>query len=607
MPKITVEKNDLYRLAGLEEDYPLEMLEADLALVKGELKRIHHSGDEAPGDEQVRIELSDTNRPDLWCVEGIARQLRDHRAGCGREYPFYTREPAELRIVVDARLKDIRPYIGGFLATGGAMDESGLLAFIEGQETLDRNFGRKRKAVSIGLYSGAAVRFPVQYRAVERSEVLFEPLAPAGTLKDGATWPAGLAMTPQEILKKHPTGQEYAWTLEGFERVPLLTDAEWKVLSLIPIINSAGLGRVTPGMDSLFVEATGTDLDQVLLTLNILATNLNDRGWTIQPVTVEYPYDTPRGRLVTAPQAMPITQRAPLEMFDRLLGEKQDGEDIVQKLTAYGVRSALDGDAVLATIPSYRQDYLHPVDVMEDFAISRGFMSFAPLLPEDFTTGGLNPLTGFEDLLRDLMIGFGGEEAICITLSNDGILRQRMEVGMEMKDSREPFHGGPLVRISNVMNANCSTLRDWVLPSLLEVESHSEGALYPHYMFEVGEVAVFDPRENLGSRTESRLAMIIADEAASFDSVQSVLYALLNSLKVTFLVVPWEHPSFIPGRVALVLKEGGSTTNPSSWLGFLGEFSPQVLTNWGARMPVAGMELVVEKISQSVDPSISEQ
>jgi phenylalanyl-tRNA synthetase beta chain len=293
---------------------------------------------------------------------------------------------------------------------------------------------------------------------------------------------------------------------------------------------------------------------------------------------------------------MPITQSAPLEAFDRLLGEPQNAEDIVKKLTAYGLQASLEGSVVVVTIPSYRQDYLHPVDVVEDFAISRGFMSFTPTALEDFTVGGLTALTGFEDLLRDLMIGFGGEEAICIILSNTEVLRQRMEAGAEGEDSLPPFHGGPLVRIANVMNANYAVLRDWILPSLLEVESHSEGALYPHRIFEVGEVAVYDPAENLGSRTESRLGMIVADEAASFDSIQSVLYALLNTLKVPFQVLAWEHPSFIPGRVGLVVQEGGSLNDPASWLGFLGEFSPQVLTNWGARVPAAGMELSVDRL-----------
>ncbi len=598
MPTITILKSDLYRLAGLEETYPLEMLEVDLALAKGELKRPRsaEAGGQDALQEALRIELVDTNRPDLWCVEGVARQLRDHRAGRGQEYAFYATAPSERRILVDRRLQAIRPFVGGFLATGGSIDESGLLAFIEGQETLDRNFGRRRKAVSIGLYAGTGVQFPVQYRAGGREEVRFVPLAPSAALKDGAAWPAGVEITPQTILEKHPTGQEYAWTLEGSDLVPLLSDAPGRVLSLIPIINSEGLGRVTPGMDALFVEATGMELDQVLLVLNILAANLSDRGWTIEPVTAEYPYDTPRGRLVTAPHDMAITRRAPLELFERLFGEKLDAVDIAHKLAAYGVRAVVEGDALVATAPSYRQDYLHAVDVTEDFAISRGYGTFSPILPEDFTIGRLDPLTDFEDLLRDLLVGFSFEEAICSILTAADSLRGRMAVGEAPEAGTWPFHGGPLVRISNVMSNNYAVLRDWLLPSLLEIESHSEGALYPHRVFEVGEAAVFDLSDAMGSRTVSRAALIVAEENASFDAVQSMLYALLNALKIPFRVLPWEHPSFIPGRVGLVVKEGGSLVDPSSWLGFLGEFSPQVLTNWGARVPVVGMELDVKAL-----------
>lgn len=601
MPKINVLKSDLYRLAGLEDNYPFSALENDLMLVKGELgsrtadgKPLRDSGGqwlEVSGDTSLRIELADTNRPDLWCVEGIARQIRDHRRGHGQAYDFYTRELAGPRILVDPRLQAVRPFIGGFLAQDGVMDEAALLAFIDGQETLDRNFGRRRKAVSIGLYAAENLRFPVQYRAVGREEIKFVPLTPSTQLKDGSAFTAGAALTPNEILDRHPTGQEYAWTLEDQDLVPLLSDAAGEVLSLIPIINSAGLGRVTPGTNSLFVEATGMDLNQVLLTLNILAANLADRGWTIHPVTAEYPYDTPHGRLVTAPHFAAVTLSTPLEMLNRLLGEQVRAADVVERLTAYGVSASADGETITATAPSYRQDYLHPVDVIEDFAISRGYASFTPLMPGDLTVGKLRPLTGVEDLVRDLMIGLGFEEAICNFLTGVEPLRQRMAVEETPEGGFMPFHGGPAVRIQNVMNINYAVLRDWVLPSLLEIESRSEGAVYPHRIFEVGEVAVYDLHDNMGSRTESRLAALMADEAATFDSVQSVVYALLNALKVPFSVVPCSHPSMIPGRAALVLA--GERAEP---LGFLGEFSPLVLTRWGARVPAAGMELSVNTL-----------
>ena len=557
MPTITVYRHDLNRLAGRAPDWPLAELDEALALVKGELGgraldgatlRTSHGEWLADGlNYPLRIELKDTNRPDLWSAEGIARQLRDHAHGAGRRYDFLERTPpGDLLIDVDPALQTIRPYIGGFLAHGAMIDETELLAFIETQETLTRNFGRKRKTLSIGLYQGAGLVFPVRFRAVARDGVRFVPLPPAVGRE---SWPEGIALTPEQILATHPTGREYAPLLAGFERVPLLTDAQGEVLALIPIINSAGAGRVTPGADSLFVEMTGTELDQCLLALNILATNLADRGWSITPVTTRYPYDTPRGRLITTPCPMPVAQEVPVGEFARLLGEPITSTEIVTRLTAYGVAAHAVDDRIQATIPSYRQDYLHAVDVVEDYAISRGYDAIAPTMAQEFTVGHLDPLSELEDLVRDLMVGFGCEEAICNILTSEDAVRRWMDLDEEQ--GAAPFHGGRLVRIENVMNQNYALLRDWLIPSLLEIEAHSAGAAYPHRIFEAGEVAVYDPQANLGSRTESRLAAIIADETASFDAAQSLVYALLGALGVGFQVQHWRHPSFIEGRVAL--------------------------------------------------------
>jgi len=606
MPTITVQREDLYQLAGFERNFSLALLEDRLAaLVKGELNSRTLDGRSlrtldgnwvADGENYaLRIELKDTNRPDLWCADGIARQLRDHARGQGQPYRFFAHDPVAATIEVDPRLHAYRPFVAGFVAQGALMDEDALRAFIEAQETLTFNFGRRRKTVSIGLYNGEQLAWPIQYRAIGRDEIRFEPLAPP---LDPA-WPIGVAMTPAEILDRHPTGREYSWILEDWALVPVLTDATGQVLSLPPIINSADRGRVMAGTSVLFVEVTGTELDHCLLAINILATNLADRGWTITPVTTHYPYDTPRGQAVTAPHALPLTQSVPLAEFARLLGEQLRAADIVDKLTAYGVIASAVDEQITATIASYRQDYLHAVDVIEDYAISRGYATFAPTMPTDFTVGKLNSLTEREDLVRDLMIGFGFEEAICNILTNLENLRQRMDLGPELHKQTAPFHGGHTVAIANVMNRNYAHLRDWLLPSLLEIEAHSAGALYPHRIFEVGEVAVYDLAQNLGSRTEARLAGIIADEDASFDSAQSVLYALLTSLAVPFKIEPWTHPSFIPGRVALVvLDEGQARDAPAEpfTLGFLGELSPRVLTNWGARVPIVAFELSVEML-----------
>jgi phenylalanyl-tRNA synthetase beta chain len=605
MPTITVDYRDLCRLAHLPAATSLAELDRRLSLAKGELSRRAADGralQDAAGvwlavdsPTDLRIELADTNRPDLWCVEGIARQLRDHALRERRAYAFPTEAHQPLIIQVDPALEAIRPYIGGFLACGHTLTETELVAFIEGQEALTRNYGRKRKTVSIGLYQGEGLTFPVHYRAVALDAVRFVPLAPA--VQTEPPWPVDRSLTPREIMQLHPTGQEYGWILDGFATVPFLSDDQGEVLSLPPIINSNTLGRVPAGATALFVEATGEEQTQVLLTLNILAANLADRGWEIAPVTTHYPYATPRGQAVTTPQPLAYSLRVPVAEFSRILGEAVVPHDIRPTLAAYGVGARVEGADIVATPPDYRQDYLHPVDVIEDYAISRGYDVIEPLMPPDFTVGKLDPATELEDHLRDLMIGFGFEELVCNILTSAATVRGQMDVDEQTAPTSPAFHGGRSVCIENPMNRSYVQLRDWVLPSLLEVESHSTGALYPHRIFEAGEVAVYDPVHELGARTESRLAALIADEQATFDSAQSVLYALFAQLGLDFVVKPWTHPSFIAGRAALAVvtrtPDGATASYP---VGFIGELSPRVLTNWNARTPAAAFELSIDAL-----------
>ena len=89
MPTISVIKEDLERLAG--QTYDLPELEAALEIAKAEVK--------VEGNGRLRIQLKDTNRPDLWSSEGIARLLKGYRQGRDprqREYAAVTLRQASL-------------------------------------------------------------------------------------------------------------------------------------------------------------------------------------------------------------------------------------------------------------------------------------------------------------------------------------------------------------------------------------------------------------------------------------------------------------------------------------------------------------------------------
>ena len=82
MPTISFFQKDFEELLG--RTVPPEQLESWLPLVKGELKDVT----QATGE--IRVELQDSNRPDLWSVEGIARQrpARRHLVPAGVQRPL---------------------------------------------------------------------------------------------------------------------------------------------------------------------------------------------------------------------------------------------------------------------------------------------------------------------------------------------------------------------------------------------------------------------------------------------------------------------------------------------------------------------------------------
>ncbi|HEU4683924.1 MAG TPA: phenylalanine--tRNA ligase subunit beta [Nitrospira sp.] len=564
MPTITIFKQDLEALLTADSaDAPsltVDQLEESLMLVKGELK-----GHNAETGE-LRVELQDSNRPDLWCCEGIARQIRTKRTGRPPRYDFLSlRDDPKKRVVVSPGLEAIRPYVAACAAIGYRVTDHGLTQLIQTQEKLADIFGRKRRTVSIGLYRLQAIEFPVNYAAVNLESARFTPLG------------MDTVMTLAEILLVHPKGLEFGGLLSGHDKAPLLTDAKGRVLSFPPIINSREVGEVRIGDDALFIEVTGTDLPMVVLTLNILAANFTDRGATIEPVQVLYPWKTELGDHVTTPRDLGEDRSVPLATIQQALGQALDGEEVTQALTTYGYTATLAKDQIIVRPPIYRHDFMHAMDVVEDVAISRGFQEFLPVMPSQFTVGGLSPIETLSDRVRDLLVGMGFQEIVSNILSSPHLLSDAMRLS--------ETDWGRVVEIENVMSQNFSALRQWMIPSLLRVEAASSRAFYPHRLFEAGEVAIPDSAHILGSRTMIVAAAMIAHADAHFSEMHSCLDALFYYLDRRYRLEPIQHPSFLEGRAGRVVLEGGPA------LGVIGEIHPEVLERWQITVPVVAFEV----------------
>jgi phenylalanyl-tRNA synthetase beta chain len=561
MPTISVNRKDLDKLLGRHATD--KELEAWLPLVKGEIKEI----DAATGE--TRFELQDSNRPDLWCVEGIARQIRIKLNGRPDSYPYLRTAKRRLdQILVEQGLKRVRPFIGGCKVRGYKVAADGLTQLIQTQEKLADIFGRKRRMVSIGLYRLPSIQFPVTYALVDPDRTRFCPLGYAEP------------MSLREILEIHPKGQEYGGLLSGHDQVPLFRDSKRNVLSFPPIINSRDVGEVQVGDSDLFIEVTGTDLRMVMLAVNILAANLHDRGASIEPVEVVYPYQTAYGRTVRTPQAISQPRAIKLSDISKALGDALSPKDVRASLASYGYTVTGSGSRLLVSLPSYRNDLMHPVDIIEDVAISRGYNTFGPIMPTTFTVGGLSRIEQLSDKVRELMLGFGFQEIVSNILGARVDLITRMRLPAGHPEAR-------CVEIENIMSQSYECLRQWVLPSLLRIETASLRSFYPHFLFEVGEVVVPDPKAETGTRTEARLGALLVHANANFSEAHSILDLLCFYLGWAYTLTPIDHPSFLEGRVGRVEQDGTP-------VGLIGEFHPEVLERWQITMPCSAFELVID-------------
>ena len=558
MPTIDIKKGDLDVLIG--KKLSIAALEKHLMLAKAELKEHNAETDD------LKVELSDSNRPDLWSSEGIARQIRTALTGKPEELHFFKHgRKATREIRVSKDMKSVRPYIAACTANDVRMNDDVLAQMIQSQDKLSEIFGRKRSTVSIGIYELNRIVFPVDYRLAEPSSISFAPLGMEEKL------------TLSEILERHPKGIAYGGIVKPYSKYPVLTDGMGRVLSFPPIINSRELGEVKPRTRTVLIEVTGTDLRMTVLTLNILATNFFDRGADIEPVLVTYPYDTELGRRIAFPHDTSGKFVVPLTKFSDGLGEEVSAKDVQKHLVSYGHTVRARGNRISVTVPPYRDDIMHPMDLVEDYAISRGYDSFEPVMPRQSTVGSLSSLELLSDTVRGCLVGSGFQEI----MSN--ILCSREELDYTMPA------GEKLVEVDNVMSLAYSVLRNRVIPSLLNVETASSRAFYPHRIFEVGEVAVFDETQNMGSRTDLNLGALISHPAANFSEMHSSLDILLYYLGMDYRLEPAEHPLFIPGRCGKVVSDDVE-------LGFIGEVRPEALELKQITMPCAAFEINLDKI-----------
>jgi phenylalanyl-tRNA synthetase beta chain len=564
MPTIDVDCAELERLLGWTWQGDMEKLDWLLAFVKSEVKLYNEQ------EGVVSVELKDTNRPDLWGVEGLARVLRGF-LNLEKGPRLYEVDEPILGVHVDSQLKTIRPYICCSVVKKVKLTDAVIRGLMHLQDKLDQTYGRSRQKTSIGIYDYDLISPPLNYDVAKPGDISFVPLG------------FEEKMTLAEILARHPKGVEYGHIVKGHRVYPILLDSNRKVLSFPPIINSNDLGKVTEETQNVLVEVTGTMHQTVLNTLNLVTLALIDQGGKAYAATVRYPDNAfYASKKVVTPDFSNTRMDLSVGYTNKVLGLQLTAERMAELLLTAGLGvEKVSGDSVAVLVPCYRVDVMHQVDLMEDIAIAYGYNSIEPLWRELPTTGGVRPEQRLIDVAREFMVGLGFQEVLTYTLTSPGSLFDKM--------NREKAR---IVEIANPKVVTLSCLRNWLLPSLMEFLGNNQSVEFPQKIFELGKVTLLDETKETKSRDEEWLAAATTHPTASFSEIKSALDAFFMNLGLEWKIKETSHPSFIEGRVGTAIVNGVD-------VGVLGEVHPQVLEAWKLENPVAAFEINIHEIVKS--------
>jgi len=546
MPTIESSKKDLEQLIG--KKFSKEELENALLYVKGELDAIE-------GD-MLKIDVKETNRPDLWSTEGIAREIRK-RTGMQKGLTKYKFKKSGLKVIIDKSVKEARPFTVSAVIKGVKVTENLLVQLIQLQEKVDGTFGRKRKESSTGIYDFDKIQGNIKYYGANPREKKFIPLE------------FKVEMDLDEILEMHPKGKEYAHLLKGKKLYPLFEDEKGNVLSMPPVINSNYSGKVTTETKNLFIEVSGFKKETISTGLQVMVMALMDRGAEIQSVEI-----IDSGKKTITPEFKTKKMKFELQLIERITGLKLKNSQIIDLFKKAGTNSVIKGKKIEIEYPDYRKDIMHPVDLIEDLLIGYGYNEIPLEKIEMNVQGNHLKETLFLDKARDACVGLGLQEVLTFNLTS--IEKQNSNMGLN-----EEF-----VQIANPVSANWEIMRKRLVPELLEFLNKNKRFDFPQKIFEIGTTLELNPKSDNGVNECKKLCIALSGKDSEFNEIKSMLQAITTNLGITFKLNNSEITFLDEEKQAEIITSNGKK-------GFLGELNQKTMKAFGIEQKTVIMEMEV--------------
>ncbi|TPX48849.1 phenylalanine---tRNA ligase [Synchytrium endobioticum] len=592
MPTVNVDKECLFKALGksfttkeFEElcfEFGIE-LEDDTTEMEMAIKEV--GADKAKGLSNrgiYRIDIP-ANRYDLVCLEGIARAIKTFLTG--EPAPIYAaKEPADGKmhlLYIKAETAQIRPYCVAAILRGIKFDPITYASFIDLQDKLHANLGRRRTLVSMGTHDLDSVEGPFTYEALPPKNIKFAPLNSTRVM-DGEE-----LMHYYDVEAENRSIAKFLPIIRDSSVYPVIYDAKRRVMSLPPIINSDH-SKISLNTKNVFIEITATDLTKAKVALNMVVTMFSEYckdKFKVEPVQVF----NPDGTFTVTPDLSTRTVEVDVEYINKDIGVKIPSYEIARILTKMSYRTKLssDGKQVIVQVPPTRSDVLHACDIIEDVAIGFGYDHIPKTLPVANTIAAPLPVNKLTDQLRREVALAGYTEALPFILcSHDENFKY-----LNRKDD-----GSQAVTLANPRTAEFQVVRSTLLPGLLKTIASNKSIPLPLKIFEVSDVVFKDLTAERKTRNQRNLCAVYCAKAAGFEYIHGLLDHLMTMLSTRpvpvgqgggYYITESDNPTFFPGRCADVYYNKAK-------IGSFGVLHPNVLADFQIPNPCSALEFNVE-------------
>ncbi|CAO1619478.1 unnamed protein product [Sympodiomycopsis kandeliae] len=575
MPTVSVDKAHFFKSLGKDytrDEFDELCFQFGIELDDDTTEEVAKAGNgERP---QLKIDIP-ANRYDLLCHEGISRALLVFLNKIPQPQIKLSSPQKQMEILVDENVARIRPVVLGAVLRDVTFTPENYASFIDLQDKLHQNLGRRRTLVSMGTHDLDTIQGPILYEGLAPKDVSFAPLNRPGQVMDGPRL--------MKTLEEDRHLAKYLPIIRDSPVYPVVLDKNRTVCSLPPVINSEH-SKITLQTKNIFIDMTGTDhtrCSHALAELVAMFSEYCGEKYTVEPVTVKYP----DGRTEITPDLSARNMSVRLSYIRSCTGLDLTCQDTVKLLERMGHEASIasESDGVVSVmVPATRPDVLHECDLMEDVAVAYGFDNLARKFPSTNTVANPLPINKLSDLVRKEIAYAGWVEGLSLILCS----RDENYSWLNRKDA-----GGEAILLENPKSLEYQQVRTSLLPGILKTLRENRKHSLPMKLFEVSDIGYQDQseRERL-SRNERRVCATYTDKEARFEIVHGLLDRIMKILAVPFIgknskasrgywIEESQDETYLPGRAAVIKYRPGPTSSSEDSLSSTGPSSEPILNS----------------------------